>query len=170
MNHAVYILSVWLHVIAASLWIGGMLFLALVLVPALRKLPDRRLAAELVRASGRRFRGAGWAALGVLTATGLVNLDMRGIGIAMMADAAFWRSAFGSVLAVKLALIVAILGLSLVHDFLIGPRASVAMARVPDSSEARRLRRLASWFGRLNLLIALVVAACGVMLVRGRPW
>jgi hypothetical protein len=27
-----------------------------------------------------------------------------------------------------------------------------------------------TWFGRLNLLLALVVVACGVMLMRGRPW
>jgi copper resistance protein D len=64
----------FLHVAAAITWIGGMLFIALVVVPVTRGLEDVALRRRLVQATGRRFRVVGWLALGVLVATGLVNL------------------------------------------------------------------------------------------------
>ena len=168
--HVWYVASVWLHVVAASLWVGGMLFLVLVLVPALKTLPDRQLAVQLIRDTGRRFRLVGWVTLGVLLATGFTNLWARGITLAMLGTPAFWQAPFGAVLAFKLGVVLLILTLSAIHDFSLGPRASAALRARPDAPEAQRLRLLATWFGRANLLLALVVMACGVMLVRGRPW
>ncbi len=170
MTHGWYIASIALHIVAACLWVGGMLFLVLVLVPALRRLPDRALAVLLIRETGRRFRSVGWATLAVLVATGTTNLLARGISAATLVSPDFWRSPFGSVLAFKLGTVLAILLLSSVHDFYVGPRASEALRRQPDDPHALRLRALATWMGRLNLVLALVVVVCGVMLVRGRPW
>ena len=72
-----YIVSVWTHIVAATIWIGGMLFLVLVLIPALRGLDNRGLAATLVHHVGVRFRGIGWLSLLLLVLTGAVNLAMR---------------------------------------------------------------------------------------------
>jgi uncharacterized membrane protein len=170
MNHVLFVASVWLHVMAAALWIGGMLFLTLVLVPSVRRLEDRALATLLIRDTGRRFRLVGWIALVVLVLTGLSNLSARGISHQMLLRADFWSGPYGQVLAFKVGVVTLILVLSAFHDFLFGPRASAALSANAASPEARRLRRIASWFGRLNLVLALVVVACGVMLVRGRPW
>ena len=170
MAHSLYVLSVWIHILAAAFWIGGMLFLVVILVPALRKLEDRQLAVRLVRETGRRFRLAGWIALITLAATGTSNLYLRGVRWPQLMTPEFWKLPFGSVLAAKLSLVLVILVISAVHDFSIGPRASASLQANPTSPEALRLRSLATWFGRLNLLLALIVAACGVMLVRGRPW
>src|SRR6266540_21752 len=63
----VSLVSRWLHVVAAITWIGGMLFIALVLVPVTRRLEDTTLRARLVHAVGLRFRTVGWIALAVLT-------------------------------------------------------------------------------------------------------
>ena len=54
-----YHLSVFLHILSAIIWIGGMLFLALVVVPTTRGLPPSERAA-LFGAVGRRFRRVGW--------------------------------------------------------------------------------------------------------------
>lgn len=170
MMHTWYVVSVWLHIVAASLWVGGMLFLVLVLVPALRRLADRRMAVQLIRDTGRQFRTVGWVTLAVLVVTGTTNLLARGMGWEILRSGAFWCSSFGAVLAFKLGVVVLILGLSAVHDFRVGPRASEALRVNPADPAALRLRALATWFGRLNLVLALVVVACGVMLVRGRPW
>lgn len=72
-----YLVSVWLHIVAAMAWVGGMLFLVTVLVPLLRTPAMRPQAAELFNALGRRFRIVGWVAIGTLVVTGLFNVTMR---------------------------------------------------------------------------------------------
>jgi putative copper export protein len=58
----------FLHVLAATVWVGGQLTLA-ALVPALR-----RLGAEIPRAAARRFNLIAWPAFGVLIVTGIWNI------------------------------------------------------------------------------------------------
>ncbi|HEX6449949.1 MAG TPA: hypothetical protein VF060_10860 [Trebonia sp.] len=58
----------FLHVLAATIWVGGQLTLA-ALVPALR-----RLGAEIPRAAARRFNQVAWPAFAVLILTGVWNV------------------------------------------------------------------------------------------------
>jgi uncharacterized membrane protein len=50
----------FLRVLAAITWIGGMLFIALVLVPITRRLSDPALRTRFVRDVGVRFRTIAW--------------------------------------------------------------------------------------------------------------
>ena len=169
-----YQLSVFLHILSAVIWIGGMLFLALVVVPVTRPLPPGERAA-LVGAVGRRFRAVGWACIAVLLVTGVVNSAYRGITPENLFTAALWSSPFGTTLALKLGVVAVMLALSVYHDFVIGPRSVrvLEQATVPGSAalaEAGRLRRLASIVGRAEASLALVVLVLAIMLVRGVPW
>jgi uncharacterized membrane protein len=67
----------FIHLLAVVTWVGGMLFIALVLVPITRRLEDAALRTRLVQDSGRRFRTVGWIALGLIVATGLGSLALR---------------------------------------------------------------------------------------------
>lgn len=160
--HALYLISVWLHITAAMVWIGGMVFLALILVPALRKPEYQAVAPALVYVTGIRFRWVGWSCLALLVLTGLFNLAERGVGWADL-----WSSGFGQRLGFKLVVVGLILLLSVLHDFFIGPKAGLLLRQAPGSPAAQRLRRQASWIGRLNLILGLVATALGVTLVRG---
>ena len=162
-----YLFSVWLHLVAALLWAGGMLFLVVVVVPLLRTPALRPQAVLLVREIGLRFRGVGWASLLVLVVTGVVNAAFRAGSLSGLADAQFWTNPFGRLLAHKLALVALVFVLSAVHDFFVGPRASALLRSDPESPRARRWRTAASWMGRLNLLLALAVLALAVALARG---
>lgn len=170
MNHGLYVISVYLHILAGMLWVGGMLFLVLVLMPSLRRLADPRLRGRLIRETGIRFRLVGWSCLVVLGLTGYINLTSRGFGWAILAQPSFWVNGYGRILAWKLSLVMLILVISGTHDFVIGPRAGRARRESPGSWEERRLRLMAVWFGRLNLLLSVIVVALGVMLTRGIPW
>jgi uncharacterized membrane protein len=156
---------VFVHILAALVWVGGMWFLALVLVPALRREPPDRRAA-LLEAVGRRFRTVGWVAIAVLLVTGVWNVANRGFGW----DVFTAGGRFGHILAGKLALIAVVLALSALHDFRIGPASTRARLQGDDPRRAESLRRLASWIGRVNALLALVVIWLAVALVRGLPW
>jgi putative copper export protein len=62
----------FLHVLAATIWVGGQITLA-ALVPALR-----RFGAEIPRAAARRFNQVAWPAFGFLVITGVWNIvDVR---------------------------------------------------------------------------------------------
>jgi putative copper export protein len=144
-----------------------MAFLALVVVPVVRRPPFRENAPALFHAAGLKFRTVGWVCLALFVLSGLFNLHVRAGGWAAVFAAPFWQGAFGQTLAVKLALFGLILILSGVHDFYIGPRARRLWQQHPDAAGATRLRRRASWFGRLNLLLGLIVVYLAVGMVRG---
>jgi putative copper resistance protein D len=161
-----YRLSVWIHLVAACAWVGGILFFALVLVPLVRR-GDPARAGALVRDVGLRFRPVGWGALAILVLTGITNLIGR-MPAGDLATPAFWLSPFGRTLLVKLGLVIAVVAVTIVHD-LVGPRATAAATAKPGSVEALRLRRLASVLGRIDAVLALLILLVAVMLVRGWP-
>jgi uncharacterized membrane protein len=135
----------YVHLLSAITWIGGMLFIALVLVPVTRRLPDAALRTRLVTETGLRFRTVGWVALVLLVLTGLGNIWIRPelLGAARLQ----WKAGL-----VALAVL-----LSALHDFVLGPRAGL-----PGADPGARAR--ASWVARLNVLVVLAVAALGLAL------
>ncbi len=159
-----YVASVYLHILAAATWVGGIIFLVAVVVPSLKKL-DRTAAAPMLRATVFRFRSVGWVAFAVLFATGLYNLHARGIGWSELTDPAFRATSSGKALLIKLACFAFIVILQAVHDFSIGPRALAAMET--DAPEATRLRKQAGLIGRINGVVTLVIVLCAVIVVRG---
>ena len=159
-----YVASVYLHILAAATWVGGIIFLVAIAVPALRKL-DKTAAEPMLRATVFRFRAVGWVAFGVLLLTGLYNLHMRGIGWSELTDPAYRATSSGKALLIKLACFAGVLALSAVHDFSIGPRALRAMEQ--KSPDAQRLRKQTGWIGRINGVVTLVIVLCAVIVVRG---
>ena len=61
-------IRLFLHVLAATIWVGGQITLA-ALVPVLR-----RLGARYLRAAARRFNQVAWPAFAVLVVTGIWNI------------------------------------------------------------------------------------------------
>ncbi|HUX34654.1 MAG TPA: CopD family protein [Gemmatimonadaceae bacterium] len=161
-----YYLNVTIHVLAAMFWLGGMFFLAVVGAPALRAVEPPALRQQLFQALGVRFRTAGWWAIGVLVVTGVINLHYRHWlqWDNVLGNPAFWRTAQGHTLALKLTSVAAMLAVSAIHDFLVGPRAGLA---TPGSQEALRLRRRAALLARVNAVLGLIVVIAAVRLARG---
>ena len=162
-----YLVSVGLHIVAAAAWLGGMLFLVLVVVPALRAPSLAAQAATAIRIVGERFRTVGWATLLVLIVTGAANAAFRAGSLEELAGPAWWAAPFGRILALKLALVALVLVLSGLHDFVIGPRAGRLMSEAPGAPRTLAYRQAARWMGRVNLLLALAIVALAVRLVRG---
>jgi copper resistance protein D len=159
-----YYASVTIHILAAMLWLGGMLFLGVVAAPELRHL-DPALRQRLFDRLGYRFRTVGWICIAALVATGVLNLRYHGfLSSAVLGDPTFWGTAFGRALTVKLAMVTVMIVGSAVHDFWLGP----AAGRVPaGSADALRLNRWASWLARLNALAGLVLIVAAARLARG---
>ncbi len=152
-----YLLSVYLHVVLAAFWIGGMLFLPLVILPGIRQHPDR---IAILYKTGLAFRFYGWIALTLLVVTGVLNLYLRGLPLSW---AFFTESGYGRLFGLKMLLFLTMLLVSAVHDFFLGRKALEQM----QAYDSGRLRLLARWSGRINLLLALGMAFLGVILSRG---
>ena len=159
---ALYWASVTLHVLAALVWLGGMLFLGAVGAPVLRAVEPPALRARLFTDLGRRFRTVGWSAIAILVVTGVTTLHYRG-WLRLLGDAAFWSTAAGRALAGKLAAVTVMLVASAVHDFLLGPAAARA---APGSPEGVRLRQRAALLARANALVSVLLVLAAVRLAR----
>jgi uncharacterized membrane protein len=138
-----YHLSVALHVLAASLWLGHMFFWSLFSGPALKKIQPPEVA-ERLRAVMRWRGGLGWPALGVLAVTGLYQMRFRGVTPGMLVDGTMLQSAAGRLLACKLLLVLGMVGYQAIWAHRPAPRAIY-----------------------FNMLAALLVLAASVLLVRG---
>lgn len=162
-----FVVLVWLHIVAATAWVGSMIFFAAVAVPVLRKPEVRAAAPRLIRLLGARFRVLGWVSLSVLIVTGITNLVARGIGWTTLGDATFWGTSFGRSLAYKLGLVAFVLVATVAHELLAGRRALDTLERDPTSPEAVRTRLVASWLGRAVMLASLAILFFATTLVRG---
>jgi len=151
----------WLHLLAAISWIGGMIFLSLVLAPLVR---SRKAAPEfmaLFRSAALRFRLVVWSAVAVLLTTGPVLLHQRSLSFFNPLD---WPM----VLRIKLGLVAALLVLTGTHDLLFGPQVRKISAIPEDvrSSWERTILHTSSWVPRVALLLALGVLFAAIVLAR----
>jgi len=159
-----YFLTVTAHVLAALVWLGGMIFFA-VAAPILRGLEDEAVRSRLFTLLGERLRTVGWVCITILVLTGVLQMRTRGWwGPAVWGEPAFWGSAVGAALGAKLALVALMIAAQAVHDFWLGPSAGRAE---PGSGRARSLRRTAAWLARGNTALGLVLVYFAVRLARG---
>ena len=138
----------FIHIVLASLWVGGMLFLVLVLAPYIRKLPLRDEAFQEV---GRRFSLYGTlGALSLLFITGMLNFHNI-VGISNLFEfqntyvRTFWH---------KLAFFIVVGAVSIVHDLYFGKKSA--------GSEFHRF--MARLLGFLNLFLSLLIVYFAVKL------
>lgn len=162
-----YHLSVFIHILAAIFWIGGMLFTAAVLVPASRHKLLKNKKGEFFTLIGKKFSRISWVLFIVLIITGITNLLARGYTFTSLTTPAFWNSYLGSKLFIKLHLFATVLIISGIHDFYAGPKAAQLMDEQPESAKTKRMRKLSSWLGRLNLVLGLGILYYALRLLRG---
>ena len=132
-----------------------MLFLPLVLLPGIKNHPDRR---NLLMATGLKFRFYGYIVLALMLITGLLNIYFRSINFSWQF---FTESWYGRLVSLKLLLFVLMILVSLFHDLFVGRKA------IEQMQHNKNIKLIASWTGRILLLIALAMAYIGVLISRG---
>jgi copper transport protein len=140
-------LADWVHLAAATLWVGGLVQLLLVVWPAA---PALRGGAFL------RFSRYATVLVGALLAAGIYLSVLR---LPRLAD--LWEASYGQLLLVKLALVALALGWGAAHHFLVRPR-----LERPGSERllARVTRSLAA-----ESAVAMAILLVAAILVDSRP-
>jgi putative copper export protein len=157
-----------LHLIAAAVWAGGLVFLALA-VGVARKTVSEPERIELFRGLGRRFALVGGIALLVLIATGTDMATDRIPDWGELTD-----TDYGQTLFEKLILVAIVIVLTLFHSLVQGP----ALTRLREQAVAdpgnpdlqQRIRRRAAIGGvvqMLTLLGTLAILVLAAKLVTG---
>ena len=155
------IFLVWIHLTAATFWVGGMLFLSLVAVPLLKKAPDPSSAQRGFINLARRFRTLVWIALSILVITGSILLPNH-------VDLSDSLGNWPPVVLVKLSLVFLLIIVSLTHDQLMGPKVR-ALKHKPTSELTvmeKLFTRLSPVISRLTLLLGLAILLAAVFIVR----
>lgn len=152
-----YLVSVFLHIVFAAFWIGGMLFLPLILLPSIKNNPER---IYLLYHTGIKFRFYGWIALIGLVFTGIINMLLKGIPFSLEF---LVKDDYGKLLGLKLLCFFTMVLVSGLHDFYIGTKTIEQL----QQNKGKNTKQLARWTGRINLLLALLIALLGVALSRG---
>jgi putative copper export protein len=154
-------LLIWVHLLAAISWIGGMVFLSLVLAPVYRSGGQTKEAAGLFRAAARRFRAVVWSAVAILLLTGPLLAIDRGWALF---EPARWPSPLGA----KLCLVGALLAAVGLHDFVVGPRIRSVLAIPPGGRTGVDwiIVMSASWLPRIAVALASGVVLAAAILAR----
>jgi putative copper export protein len=138
------------HLLAAAVWVGGTVALVFVAVPVIIRLEGEERGRSL-KALGTRWRPIGYGALGVAVVTGLLLADDDLDGAS---------SGFGIVLAVKMAAVALLIGMSVLHDYVLGPRLAAQVRAGEEPTERPRLVLV----GRIAFVLTILVPILGVTL------
>jgi len=152
----------WIHLLAAAVWVGSQVFMFAAVVPALRALGDEAARRRAVLVLNRRFAWLGWGALAILVLTGIENVMRRQDDYDIVFDYDF---RYAWIFLVKLALVAAVIALTAIHTYVVGPRLLALQEQA--SADLGRMRRLSIQLSVVNLLAGVAILFLVALLQNG---
>jgi copper resistance protein D len=157
-------LIMWAHLIAASIWVGGSIFIGIVLAPLLKTISDS-IAGRLsimIRV-GRKFNKIGVPSLIVLIATGIYNSVEF-----IVKPQLILSTNYGIVLLVKIMLVIILIIIFAVHVRLIRSEVERKIESKQLSGEfLQKLRSKIIMLGRLTVILSLAILLMAALLHSG---
>ena len=158
-------LSLFIHLLAVITFVGGMAFLAMILVPALREPDLKDHAGAVMRSAARRFGRIGAISVLLLVITGFTNAWAKGYGDILFSSE-FWKLPYAHLFGTKFVIALLIIALSLAHVGRQGKETLDAMSSEPAASETERMRKRSALLGRLTMVLALLAIMMGLLMSR----
>ena len=149
----------WIHIVAATIWVGPQVFMFVAAVPAVRTIEDMQVRTKVMRVITTRFNYLAWGALAVLVITGIANLYEHDLDVDQLFDLNF-----GIVFQVKMTLLIATVVLTALHTFVLGPRVLNMQEAAVDEADLAPTRRWSIIVSAVNMVIALSIVFCGALL------
>jgi uncharacterized membrane protein len=161
------VLILWLHLLAAMIWIGGLFFQLLVVRPTLNRATTVREQVRLGLSLEGRFRVVMWPAVGIVLLTGLYNV--MNLLMATTQTGVRLPTAFARILGIKLFLVVLMIGLQAVQQLVLRPRRIAGLQAVLPEAAALpaslvTLQRLSQGLYLLSVILAIAVVWLALLL------
>lgn len=147
----------WLHMLATVTWVGSLVALNVLILPALRKVLSPAEQVSVLEAIQRRLEPLAWFSLAVLIVTGLFQMSVNPNYNGLLATGTRWSLA----LFIKHVLVLVLIALSAVQTWEVFPALRRALLR-PErlaADEWPRLQRRQQRLLRLNLALSLLILA-----------
>lgn len=159
-------LITWIHLLSASIWVGGSLFIGVVLAPTLKAMsmpvPER---IKMMIVVGRRFNKIAAPALAALIITGVYTSRAF---LTPEAAPLLLSSGYGQVLIIKILLVISLVIAYIVHVRMV--RGDVEERLVSgdlDDSQIQSLRKRIMIIGEVTVVISVAVLFLAAMLDSG---
>ena len=144
----------WIHLISASIWVGGSIFLGVVLAPLLKKMSlsiEERL--ELMIKVGRRFNKIALPSLIILIGTGIYNSHL-----VLQSPEILFSSSYGAFLITKIVLVIALIVTFAVHIRLFSKdiEQKISARQIADT-ELKKLNKKGMILGETTVVISVAI-------------
>jgi uncharacterized membrane protein len=152
----------WLHMLATVVWLGGLVTLVLLVIPAAQHSLDAKAFAILLQAIQRRLDPLGWLCLILLVATGMFQMSANPNYGGVLALNNSWAIA----IFIKHVFFAGMIGASVSLTWGVLPglsRAALRLSQGLDAPQAEKLRRQNTWLLRINLILAVIILALTAM-------
>ncbi len=148
-------LPLWIHILAATVWVGPQFLMFVAVVPSLRALPDATARYHLLRAFTPRFGWLGFGALVVLVLTGIDNINRY-------APPDPFEIRYGYILVTKVSMVAVIFVVTACHTFYVGPALLRLQKQALDDpgtppAGLAYMRALSMAFSVLTLVLSVLV-------------
>ena len=157
-------LIMWAHLVAASIWVGGSIFIGIVLAPLLKTISDSiegRLSI-MIRV-GRKFNKIAVPSLIILIVTGLYNSSGY-----LTKPSLFLSTNYGLVLVVKIILVIILIITFIIHVRLIRSKIEGQIeSKVFSSIEIQKLRSKIIALGRITVIVSVAILLMAALLHSG---
>jgi Predicted integral membrane protein len=145
----------WLHLLAASIWVGGTLFIAIVLNPVLKQEMQDSARLNIITKVGKRFNKVAVPVVAVLLSTGVYK--------ALLLPSTLYLTTYGIILTVKISVVISMLIVWFIH-------ARISNRMINSSSDSMehgttlRVRARAVMLGKILAIQAVTVIFLAALL------
>ena len=144
----------WIHLISASIWVGGSIFLGVVLAPLLKKMSlsiEERL--ELMIKVGRRFNKIALPSLVILIGTGIYNSHL-----VLQSPEILFSSSYGAFLITKIVIVISLIVTFAVHIRLFSKdiEQKISARQIADM-ELKKLNKKGMILGETTVVISVAI-------------
>jgi len=148
------VIVTWAHLVSASIWVGGGIFLGVVLAPLLKKMSlsiEERL--ELMIKVGRRFNKIALPSLVILIGTGIYNSHL-----VLQSPEILFSSSYGAFLITKIVLVIALIVTFAVHIRLFSKdiEQKISARQIADM-ELKKLNKKGMILGETTVVISVAI-------------
>ena len=157
-------LVTWVHLICASIWVGGSLFIGIVLVPVLKSYTKslEELVALMIKI-GRRFNKITVPAFAILVASGIYT-SRAFVG----EPAALLDSSYGILLLTKILLVIATIGTYVIHvRMLNADMEKKILSGYGGSVYVQSVRSKIIHLGRVTVMLSIIILLLAALLDSG---